>query len=75
MMRVVAVEGGFALATVKIVGKVLKGINRVPHPSRNGRLVNHKVWKVTELVTPNLDKVWKTLKGAQNALDKALNPG
>lgn len=70
MMRVVAVEGGFTLANyirTRIGTKVVK------HPSRGGKTVNHGVFKNTvEFIGK---QTWKTRKGAENALDKALNPG
>lgn len=72
MLQVVTVEGGFALATV-VVKQVLKGIKRVKHPSRNGKLVNHKIYKKSRTQEILGKQIWKTKRGAENALDKALN--
>ena len=70
MLQVVTVEGGFTLANY-IRTKV--GTKAVKHPSRGGRKVNHGVFKNTvEFIGK---QVWKTKRGAEAALDKALNPG
>lgn len=77
MFKVIEVEGGFTAAR-EVAAQVRKvvGTKQVPHPSRGGQKIWHKVYKLvpggTKLEPVEGLKVWKTVKGVEGWIAKQV---